>query len=124
MIYTSYFANIKRKNLGSNYKLVSITRINPKGCDIPQCLYFAPDAALLKAYKEGKCTDIEYIAMYKSQMKSLPQDIKQRLYEHLKPYANDPDNHLVLLCYEANGKLCHRHILAQMYKPSFNITEL
>lgn len=124
MIYTSYFANIKRKNLGSNYKLVSIAQFNPKGVDIPQCKYFAPSKDLLFKYKNGEIDDAGYIEMYKAQMKTLPQDIKLKLYEHLKPYANDPNNHLVLLCYEANGKLCHRHILAQMYAPVFTIKEL
>lgn len=122
MIYTSYFGNIK--NIPKDWLKVSISLYPPKGMDILQCKLLAPSAELLAAYKEGKVSDLEYTREYTKQMQSLPQETKTKLLTSFSKYAYDDTNNLVLLCYEAPNKFCHRHLLAELYSMVFTIKEL
>ena len=86
MIYTSYFANMKR--LGDrNY--VSIARYTPKGIIIPSYLTLAPTRNILFQYKKDNNESVYVNQYYEEVLRKL----------NPKEVAEDLDG-CTLLCYE------------------------
>lgn len=101
MIYTSYFAN--NKNIPKDIKRISISRFTPSWAKVDSELkILAPTADLLHRYKDGLVSDEAYTAEYVEYLRSLdPFEIGNAIQD------------AVILCYEANGEFCHRHIVAK-----------
>lgn len=75
----------------------------------------APSYELLMGYKNGQITPEEYTRQYIAYLDSVGID---KVLEVLQ----DGD---ILLCWEAKGKFCHRHILAEWLKSyGHTVTEL
>lgn len=115
--YTGYFARIKKYKELSLYP-VSIARFNPKGMNIFTWTAVAPAEDILRDYKSGKITEIEYDFRYRLQLQN--RNILEDLYfidsKIPKEYKG-----IVLCCYEKSGTFCHRHILAEYIDGKFSI---
>jgi len=98
MIYTSYFANIKK--LPPHLKTISISRFPPKWYEGESDLLLAPSKELLLGIKDGNISEEEYTKEYLDYLNTLnPKEIEEKYKDS------------ILLCYEKTGDFCHRHIL-------------
>lgn len=104
MIYTSYFAKIKKMSPEQKARCISIARFTPKGVDIPQHIYLAPSKDILFRYKQ----DGDKEAYTKSYLNYLGSLDASRIVKNLEGK--------ILCCYEKPGDFCHRHILAEWLK--------
>lgn len=113
MIYTGYFARLKY------YQSNGLTpvRISNGGNDIVE-LYvsvFIPDWSIVISHKNGLISNDQYRKHYMNQLDSIDKN-------SLSSVITELDNrNAILLCYEAPGKFCHRHILAEYIRNNFNI---
>lgn len=115
--YTGYFARIKKyKELG--LYPVSIARYNPKGINIFTWSAVAPSEDILRDYKSGKTTEIEYDFRYRLQLQN--RNILEDLH-FIDSKIPKEYNGIVLCCYEKSGTFCHRHILAEHIDEKFSI---
>ena len=108
---TSYFANlINVKNP------LSICGKAPEWYTGPQFKVLAPKYDFFIAYKNGIIDEAGYVEQFKLKVLALldPVEIYQRL---LRLYGED----VSLLCYEAPGDFCHRHIVAQWLSQHNNV---
>lgn len=104
MIYTGYYSKVKDyKKVG--YTVVSISRTEPFKVDGKISL-LCPDEKILWEYKHGEIDEVEYTCQYKEQLERI--GIKNILLA-IHKFGDD----VVLLCWEAPGKFCHRHILSE-----------
>jgi hypothetical protein len=112
MIKTTYFAHAKK--LDPSLNLVSIARYTPPG--FPGRLYhkLAPSPALLSYVKSTNDTE-GYIREFAQQLNRLdPHQVVQELGENP-----------ILVCYEAPGKFCHRHLVADWLRQAgYTVVEL
>jgi hypothetical protein len=99
MIFTSYFANIKK--LPKHITPVSISRFPPQWYDGKKDLTLAPPEKILLGVKDGSITHEEYDRKYNQYLETLnPQEIAKKF-----------DN-CALLCFETPNDHCHRHLLS------------
>lgn len=103
MIYTSYFAEMRKMTPEQKERCMSIARFTPKGVTIPINTMLAPGWEILKAYKEDGDTE-KFTAAYRKYLAGLNVDAIAR---------NMQDR--ILVCYEKQGDFCHRHILAEWF---------
>ena len=105
MIYTGYYSKIKDyKDAG--LKVISISRTIPDVVQVDGKLSFlCPDDSLLFGYKNGEIDEMEYTSKY---LHKLGFFGAINIIQEIRRYGND----VVLLCWEAPDKFCHRHILA------------
>lgn len=105
MIYTSYFANIKK--LPKYLKLVSIAKGTPKWFLGARCEALAPawDIVMQVKNDQSRASKVHYIEVYEKQLEEL--DVNE--------YAEKFDG-CVLLCYEKPEDFCHRHLVAHWLK--------
>lgn len=109
MIYTSYFANVRR--LPPEIVPVSIALYSPRWFSGLCYRKLAPTVDILREWKSNP--DVErYVRLYQS-------DILARL----SPYSVACDlmimsegKDVALLCYERPGDFCHRHLVADWLK--------
>jgi uncharacterized protein YeaO (DUF488 family) len=105
MIYTGYYSRIKDYKV-AGLKVVSISVSEPKAVTvdgkIPQ---LSPNQSLFEDYKKGAVGYMEYKSRYLDQLDGI--GIKEIL-RSIHSFGDD----IVLLCWEAPDKFCHRHILA------------
>ena len=107
MIYTSYFAKVRK--LPENYKYISICLSSPKGYDGYTYTKLAPNWDILKRYKEDGDQDA-YIREFNKLLQRLnPDTVIKELYSMVQ----DPAATIVLLCYEKPSDFCHRHLVAE-----------
>lgn len=98
MIQTSSFYYYK------GWNGVSIARSTPKDYKCIACPELCPDWSLVSGYKRGDITEKQYRKAYIKQLKALNVHV---MYKKLDNY--------VLLCYEPDGKFCHRQIVAEWF---------
>lgn len=110
MIYTSYFAQLKKIGKANGYA-VSIAKWNPKWYTGDTCAWLQPDASLLIHYKEGAINEDEYRKQF---LDDLSRMDPEPIIDELKEAAGDRD--IYLLCYEKPSDFCHRHIVAEWLK--------
>lgn len=113
--YISYFAKMsaikaKLANDELPLQIVSIARWSPKWFRESKLLWLAPGDALLTAIKAGKLSNEAYELQYRAQLDKLLQN-NPAILSTLTRHALQ--SNIVMLCYEAPGKFCHRHILAK-----------
>lgn len=115
--YTGYFARVKKyKELG--LYPVSIARYNPKGINIFTWSAVAPSEDILRDYKSGKITEIEYDFRYRLQLQN--RNILEDLY-FIDSKVPKEYKGIVFCCYEKSGTFCHRYILAEYIDEKFSI---
>ena len=103
MIYTGYYSKVKDYK-SSGFTVVSISRTEPFPVD-GKLLMLAPDEKTLTAYKNHWINEEEYTFEYLEQLDRIG------IVNILSAIHCFGDN-VVLLCWEAPDKFCHRHILA------------
>lgn len=141
MIYTSYFAKIRK--MPENIVPVSISQWPPKGYNGLQCKNLAPTKDILMEYKDSnddnKVKDLanplersdkeaRYNERYINEVIN-KVDLKQVLSNLQKQIDMDTldllevDNvwesknlHIALVCFEKSGDFCHRNLVAEKLK--------
>lgn len=98
MIYTGYYAN-----LPDDILIVSISNSQPKGCNFPTLEALAPPWNLVRSFKSGEISWDVFKSMYTSHLDQLPQ----RVWDDFMNFNGD----MLMACWEAPSKNCHRHIL-------------
>ena len=120
-IYTSYY---------KKYDMLFCPRVLPVRISTSQPTWFGYDSYCIKelypgwdlvsAYKSGQIDDEEYKRIYREKLSKLDRD---SILKQLKEFSENNGNcDIALLCYEAPGKLCHRHLVAEWL--NCGITEL
>ena len=105
MIYTGYYSKLKTYD-AARLKTISISKTSPKGVEVYEKIpELAPDDITLWRYKNGEIDEMEYTSRYLGQLDWI--GIKNILLK-IHHFGDD----VVLLCWEAPDKFCHRHILA------------
>ena len=109
-LYTSYYAKCKSGN-----RRLAISQGVPSWYTGRSTNLLAPDWSLVMGLKNHTITKAEYTARYIAYLDSLGID---RVLGELQ---NDD----IMLCWEAKGKFCHRHILAEWLRQyGHTVTEL
>ena len=110
-ISTGYFAKC-RAYADAGYILVSIAKVEPWFIPKDIKLFSLPELAPSKEILALKDKPEEYENRYRAEILSClqPKTIYQRLWNIC---ADEESDNVVLLCYEAPDKFCHRHIVAE-----------
>lgn len=98
---TSYFSKAS-----GDLHAVSISRIKPKWFVGPEYLTLAPTFRMLADLKKGMGW-AHYVEQFRGEI--LDNLDPKTVYEEI----GDPD--AILLCYEANDKMCHRSLVAEWF---------
>lgn len=101
MIYTSYFAKMRKMTPEQQVKCMSIARYTPRGVRIPINTMLAPKWDILKKYKVD------------NDMNAFARAYKEQLSAHDPAKVAKTMDGRILVCYEKIGDFCHRHILAR-----------
>lgn len=105
-IYTSYFGNLpKLKKKG--IKPINIALFPPKWYDGDELQNLTPDSTIFNGYKENIITEERFKKFYEYKIKQLG---KEKILKMIEDIADGQD--VALICFEAPGCFCHRHILA------------
>jgi uncharacterized protein YeaO (DUF488 family) len=104
MIYTSYFAKVKK--LPQNVVPISIAIKAPTGWNGLEFKALAPKWSFLSVWKQTQDNDY-YIAEYQKQVLNQlnPEEVVKRLY------ALSYNHDVALICYEKSESFCHRHLV-------------
>ena len=115
MIYTSYFANIKK--LPKDCVPVSISRFPPAGFKGICYKKLAPPADMLMDYKNNSSTEKSYEEKYFENVLSKlnPQEVANDLYCITGIMHDMRKSHVVLCCFETPDEFCHRHLVARWF---------
>ena len=103
MIYTSYFAAMRKMTDEQKARCMSVARWTPKGISIPINTMLVPAPDILRKFKENGNQEA-FAAAYMAML------------EFRDPYAKATAksmNDHILCCFEKPSDFCHRHILAQ-----------
>lgn len=110
MIYTSYFASPKLRNIECTK--IGIVAIPPKWFTGVNLNSLAPSLELLYWYKDAIKSHNNLGEIYKYYTNDYISKLEQLnltpIVEYFKTFSND----VVLLCYERPKEFCHRHLLA------------
>ncbi len=107
-LYTSYFSC---QDLPAQAVTVSISCTYPRSfcpTEVVKCL--APDTGVLYGYKGGRISEEEFAGRYRQMLDRDPEAVKRVLVGLEEKYAGKD---VVLLSWDAPGKPCHRHYLAE-----------
>lgn len=124
MIYTSYFANVKK--LPDNIIPIAICIRPPEGYRGLWYPRLAPDYEILKRWRRDH-DEKDYIKLFKRSVldnqsvynvlwdieRMLPARVRQGLQSSIE---TSPDWHVALICYEKSEDFCHRHLVADWFK--------
>ena len=114
-ILTSYFA--KWRNCRNQLpEPISIALSKPIGMEMKEMRLLMPTPAMLSQYKKGVLTEKLYREEFLQLLDRRFPKGPSRLLELLPPEC-------VLLCWEAKGKFCHRHIVAEWLSPLVTVKE-
>lgn len=127
MIYTSYFAKLKK--LPSNYIPIAICGKSPNWYKGLQYKKLAPKYDFFMKWKENHDNDY-YIKCFNEQVlkDKNPYQVVQELYNLLDkdtinllslsncPFWENQQIHLVLICYEKPEDFCHRTLVSKWFK--------
>lgn len=132
MIYTSYFAKLKK--LPQNVIPISICGKAPEWYGGLQYKKLAPKYGFFMEWK--KTHDNEYyiehfqkevlntlnpLAILNELQCMIPNEIKEKMQS---PAYNNDKYHIVLICYEKPSDFCHRHLVADwLNKNGFKVEE-
>ncbi len=105
MIYTSYFANLKKF---PNVTPISIARYSPHWISCDTYTRLSPTPQILLEYKKGSMSTERYIELYVEQVLA-GLDINSVISDL---YVISKGNPIALCCYEKSSDFCHRHLVA------------
>ena len=106
MLYTSYYGNSRK--FPTNAIKVSISLSKPQSFATDMDLkWLAPTWTMLSKYKANHNAQ-EYIKEYAKILQKNFAEIEKFLY-----WAIADQRDIILLCWEASGKFCHRHLFAE-----------
>lgn len=107
MYYTSYFGNIKKIDK-TKYQLAAISNEKPSFCDesVLDWSFLGPWKQLLSDYKNNIISEEEYARLYTENLEAIWPSLERW-------FMMNERRNIVMLCYEAKGKFCHRHILSK-----------
>ena len=115
MIYTGYYSKVKEYE-DAGYRTVSISITKPDGvCLTGKIPELCPSLKLFQRYRYGDVTEKEYTREYLEQLDKIG------IREILMMIHTFGEN-VVLLCWEAPGRFCHRHILADYINKNSKLT--
>lgn len=121
MIYTSYYANMKKITARfPNLVSISIAAKHPRGYDGLEYKKLAPKYDFFKKWKENHDNEY-YIKEYNRQVLNTlnPKLVVEELYMISK------NKDIVLLCYEKPNDFCHRHLVADwLSKNGYPVDEI
>lgn len=110
-VFTSYYAKMKDK--WWQYALVRVSTSSPAW--FPVGLHCIPELypgwALVSGIKENRMTWEEYRQQYMEMLSKLDKASIQQKLQEISDIESKKD--IVLLCYEAISKPCHRHLIAE-----------
>lgn len=103
---TSYFSKVKQLEESGEKNLVSIAGKSPEWYGGSKYENLAPKYEWWKQWHDGNLTNDEYATLYKETTldKLNPQEV-----------ADELGKDAILLCWEAPGKFCHRHVVAEWF---------
>lgn len=101
MIYTSYFAKMRKMTPEQQAKCISIARFTPKGVNISQAVYLAPAKDILFRYKQDGDEEA-YTKAYNAYLNTLDYVTVAKSLQGK-----------ILCCYEKSNDFCHRHLIAK-----------
>lgn len=120
MLYTSYFANIKK--FPPNVTPIAICAIIPNWYKGLCYSILAPKYDSLIKYKDDH-NEASYIECFNNSilkhlnplwiLADLRTLLNQDGSDDLIPFWEDPDRHVALICYEKPSDFCHRHLIAE-----------
>ena len=115
MIYTSYFANIKK--LPKDCVPISISRFPPVGFKGICYKKLAPPSDMLLDYKNSSMAEKSYEEKYIECVlaKLNPKEVAGDLYCISGVMYDARKSHVVLCCFETPDEFCHRHIVAKWF---------
>lgn len=121
MIYTTYFAKLKK--LPENVKPIAICAKPPNGYTGPIYRALAPKYDFFTKYKITKDAEEfteNYIGQVLNQLN--PARVVAELYYQLGLAPNVCD--IALVCFEKSSDFCHRHLVADwLYKAGYECKE-
>ena len=100
MIYTGYYSK-----LPADILVVSISNSQPRGCSFPTLEPLVPPWDLVSRYKNGEVSWDVFESAYTAHLDQLPQSI----WDDFRNFKGD----MLMACWEAPAKNCHRHILRE-----------
>lgn len=118
MILTSHFNKTHPiyGRMSKHPDAISIALSSPRWFKGRKYLALAPSGDLLDAFKNRRINDAQYTQIYQAQV-----------LDRLDPRQVHADlgDETILLCWEASGKFCHRHLVAAWLKQAgFMIEEV
>ena len=105
-IYTSYFGNLSKLER-NGIKPISIALFPSKWYDEDELQDLAPDLTIFTGYKENIITEERFKKFYEYKIRQIG---KEKILKMIENIAKGQD--VALICFEAPGCFCHRHILA------------
>lgn len=135
MIYTSYFAKLRK--LPENFTPISICAKPPAGYTGLEYKKLAPKYGFLMQWKKNhdneaylQCFDEQILAgkdplcIVDELYSLLDDETKMWLEMYDCPPWENPDYHIVLICYEKPGNFCHRvHVGEWLSENGIHVTE-
>ena len=120
MIFTSYFAKIKKfpKNVipvaisaivPDWYKGLHYPKLAPKYDDLMKYKMDHNEADYTKRFNDTTLCELRPATVLFRMQSMLNHELG--VSEHF--FWDDPDNHVALICYEKPSDFCHRHIVAE-----------
>lgn len=110
-IHTSYFA--KYRQINPEWACISIANSKPAGIVIPECKQLMPEWRYVELIKQCRIDRDYFNQVYRI---SLDYGLsKTWLYNYFKSFNTE---HIVLMCWEADPKECHRSVLMNYLKES------
>ena len=125
MIFTSYFANIKK--FPKNVIPVAICAKVPDWYKGIRYSKLAPNYDILMKYKDDH-NEADYIKRFNNTTLADLNPVKvsfelqdllgsfHDIYLVLAPLCDNPSYHIALVCYEKPGDFCHRHLVADWFR--------
>ena len=105
MIYTTYFANLKK--IPEGVVPIAISRTVPEWYTGKRCPELAPSSAILREYKETG----DHMKMFEDYLSKVLEGVDpNEVSEDLYTLAGATD--IALVCYEKASDPCHRHALS------------
>lgn len=107
MIYTSYYWKLQNGKIPSDFIPVQISRTAPVK-KLFKIDFFIPSKELLHGLKNKTVSEQEFVKQFNQQLR-----LNCLAYKNVFNRLKNTDKNVVLLCYEADGKFCHRHLVAE-----------
>lgn len=119
-IYTSYYSAMASRY--EDYAIVSISTSVPKWFPVRMLRMkeLVPPWEIVEGIHNGEITEEEYTRVYKEQLSKLDRDLILKELDAISTINDNKD--VVLCCYEAPNKFCHRKLVAKWL--DCDVTEL